>query len=59
LVAHVDGGSGLRVFENGVLGKILEFKRDKVTGAWRKWRKLYNEKHYDLYCLKNIVRLIK
>ena len=30
----------MRVFENGVLGKIFGLKRDEVTGEWRK---LHNE----------------
>jgi hypothetical protein len=37
----------LRVFENRVLGKVFEPKRDEVTGEWRelaqdreKWRAL-------------------
>jgi hypothetical protein len=30
----------LRLFENGVLGRICGPKRDKVTGEWRK---LHNE----------------
>jgi hypothetical protein len=30
----------LRVFENGVLKRIFEPKRDEVTGEWRK---LHNE----------------
>ena len=45
----------LRMFENGVLRRIFEPKRDKVTGEWRK---LHNEELNDLYS-PNIVRLIK
>jgi acyl-coenzyme A synthetase/AMP-(fatty) acid ligase len=44
------------VFENRVLMRMFEPKRDEVT---RKWRKLHNEKLSDLYCSPNIVRVIK
>jgi len=56
LVAHNEGGLRLRVFENGVLRRIFEPKRDEVTGEWRK---LHNEELNDLYCLPNIVLVIK
>ena len=46
----------LRVSENRALGKIFGSKRDKVAG---KWRKLHNEKLYDLYFLPNISQGIK
>ena len=46
----------LRVFENGVLRRIFEPKRDKVK---RQWRKLHNEELNDLYFSRNIVRVIK
>ena len=46
----------LRVFENRVLRRILEPKRDEVTGEWRK---LHNEELRDQYCSPNIVRVIK
>jgi len=46
----------LRVFENRVLRRIFEPKRDKVTGEWRK---LHNEERNDLYSSPNIVRVIK
>ena len=46
----------LWVFENRVLRRIFERKRDEVTGEWRK---LHNEELSDLYCLPNIVRVIK
>jgi len=36
----------LRLFENGVLGRIFGPKRDEVTGEWRK---LHNEELNDLY----------
>jgi hypothetical protein len=50
------GGSRLRAFENRVLRGIFSPKRDEVTGEWRK---LHNEDLNDLYCLPNIVRVIK
>jgi hypothetical protein len=46
----------LRVFENRVLRRIFEPKRDKVT---EEWRKLHNEELNDLYCSPNIFRMIK
>jgi len=39
-----------------VLRRIFGSKRDEVT---REWRKLHNEKLYDLYSSPNIVRVIK
>jgi len=38
------------------LRRIFGSKRDEVTGEWRK---LHNEELNDLYCLPNIVRVIK
>ena len=46
----------LRVFENRVLRKVFGPKKNEVTGEWRK---LHNEEFSDLYCLPNIVRVIK
>ena len=46
----------LRVFENRVLRRVFEPKRDEVTGEWRK---LHNEELKDLYSLPNIVRVVK
>ena len=45
-----------KVFENRVLGRIFEPRRDEVTGEWRK---LHNEELNDLYCSPNTVRVIK
>jgi len=46
----------LRVFENMVLRRIFEPRRDEVTGDWRR---LHNEDLNDLYSSPNIVRVIK
>ena len=46
----------LRVFENRVLRRIFEPKRDEITG---KWRKLCNEELSDLYFLPSIVQVVK
>jgi hypothetical protein len=46
----------LRVFENRVLRRIFEPKRDEVTGEWRK---LHNEEIHDLYSSPSIIRIIK
>jgi len=45
-----------RVFENMVLRRIFEVRRDEVTGGWRR---LHNEELNDLYSSPNIVRAIK
>jgi hypothetical protein len=44
------------VFENRVLRKIFEPKRDEVTGGWRK---LHNKELYNLYSPPNIIRMFK
>ncbi|KAJ4450438.1 hypothetical protein ANN_01862 [Periplaneta americana] len=46
----------LRVFENKVLRKIFEAKRDEVTGEWRK---LHNAELHALYSSRDIIRNIK
>ena len=45
----------LRVFENGVLRKVLGPKRYEVTGEWRR---LHNEELYAPYS-PNIIQVIK
>jgi hypothetical protein len=44
------------VFENRVLRRIFEYKRDEVTGEWRR---LHNEELYALYSSRNTVQVIK
>jgi hypothetical protein len=44
------------VFENRVWRRIFGPERDEVTGEWRK---LHNEKLYNLYCSPNITWIIK
>jgi hypothetical protein len=44
------------VFENRVLRRMFGPKRDEVTGEWRK---LHNEELNDLYCSRNIIRVIR
>ena len=46
----------LRVFENKVLRKIFEVKKDEIT---RKWRKLHNAGLHALYSSHNIIRSLK
>jgi len=43
----------LRVFENMVLRRLFEPRRDEVTGEWRR---LHKEELNDLYSSPNIVR---
>jgi hypothetical protein len=44
------------VFENRVRRKIFGPKRDEATGEWRR---LQNEKLYDMYSSRNIIRVAK
>jgi hypothetical protein len=44
------------VFENRVLRRIFDPKRDEVTGDWRK---LHNEELHNLYSSQNIIKIIK
>jgi hypothetical protein len=46
----------LRVFKNRVLRRILEPKREEVTGGWRR---LHNEELHKLYTTQNIIRVMK
>jgi hypothetical protein len=44
------------VFENGVLRRIFEPKREEVTGGRRR---LHNEELHNLHASPNIIRVIK
>jgi hypothetical protein len=44
------------VFENRVLRRIFGPKREEVT---RGWRRLRNEKLYNLYASSNIIRVVE
>jgi hypothetical protein len=44
------------MFVNMVLRRIFQLMKDVVTGEWRK---LHNEQLNGLYCVPNIVRVIK
>ena len=46
----------LRVFENKVLRKIFEAKKDELTGEWTK---LHNSELHALYSSPNIIRNLK
>jgi len=56
LVADIEGGTQLTVFEKRAPRRIFGPRREEVTGEWMK---LYNEELNDLYCSPNIVRVIK
>ena len=56
LVADIEEGRRLWVFENRVLRRVFGPKRDEVTGEWRK---LHKEELRDLYSLPNIVQVVK
>jgi hypothetical protein len=45
----------LKLFENKVLRRICEPKREEVAGGWRR---LHNEELHTLYASPNIVRVI-
>jgi hypothetical protein len=49
-------GHRLRVFENRVLRRIFESKRDEII---RGRRNLFNEELHNLYCSPNVIRMIK
>jgi hypothetical protein len=42
----------LRVFENGLLKRIIGLKRDEVIGCWRK---LHNEELHNLYSSPSVI----
>jgi hypothetical protein len=46
----------MRMYENRILRRIFEPKRDQVTGEWRKF---HNEELHILYSFPNIIRQIK
>jgi hypothetical protein len=56
LVSDIKGERRLKVFENRVLRRIFGWKRDEVTGDWRK---LHNQELHNWYCSTNIIRMIK
>jgi hypothetical protein len=45
-----------REFQNKVLRRIFEPKRDEITV---KWRELYSEELNDMYCSPNTIRMTK
>jgi len=47
---------GLRVFDNRVLRRIFEPKRNEAT---EEWKRLHKEELYDLCSSTNVMRLIK
>jgi hypothetical protein len=44
------------MFENRVLRRILEHKREEVAGGWRR---LHNEQLSKVYAPSNIIRVLK
>jgi hypothetical protein len=52
LLAHIEGGTRLRVFENMVLRRVFGPKRDEVTGEWRR---LHNEEVNNLYSSADVI----
>jgi hypothetical protein len=46
----------LKVFQNRILRRIFELKRDQVLGGLKK---LYNEELHDLYYLPDILTMMK
>jgi hypothetical protein len=46
----------LRVFENRVLRRIFEPKREEVAEGWRR---LHNEELHNLHASQNVIRVIK
>jgi hypothetical protein len=54
LVPHAKGSHRLRVFENRVLRRIFECKREEVAGGWSR---LCNEELRNLYASPDIIRV--
>jgi hypothetical protein len=46
----------MRAFENWMLRRIFESKRDEITGGWRE---VHNEEPHNLYSSPNNTRIIK
>jgi hypothetical protein len=44
------------VFENRILRRVFEPKREEVAGGWRR---LHNEERHNVYTSPNIMRVIK
>jgi hypothetical protein len=45
----------MKVFQNGVIKRMFGYKRDKITGGWKK---IPNEKLHNLYLLQIIIIII-
>jgi hypothetical protein len=56
LVAHIDGGTRLRMFENRVPTRIFGPNRNEETVEWRK---LHNEELYGMYPSPDINQVFK
>jgi hypothetical protein len=54
LVSDIKKEHRLRVFENRVLRRIFEPKKDEVTGDWRK---LQNEELHDMYSSPSKIKI--
>jgi hypothetical protein len=52
----LNGKHRLRVFENRVLRRKFEPKREEVVGSWRT---LHIKKLHNLWASPNVIRLIK
>ena len=48
-------GQKIGMIENGVLRQVVERKREKITGVWRR---LLKEERYDLCYSANVIRAI-
>jgi hypothetical protein len=56
LVAHIEVGTWLGMFENRVFRKIFGPKRDEAKGEWRR---LHNEELNELHSSIIIIRVVK